>query len=249
MGKLKLVLSLLLTIALLAAGACLPRIVAALQDGGSIGQASFADVPSVELQIRQDIPAIGKLAMIDRLSGTIDISPDMANLTDAQALDAVRQALDPYISAGLIPELSPWNLEPRVLLAQVSDMPQISGIFWSVIITGNEKEFYSVDLTVDDETGRLLRINFAAENWDTGLPQEDILGLFAEIYFTGLDIPDYQDFATNEMDQYDIGENTTGTLYRFVNPDYGEVEVELYVYQHGFYTAFHELVGKEPWKK
>lgn len=249
MDKLKLLLSLLLTATLLAAGACLPRIVAAVRDNGSIGHASFGNVPSVELNIRQNVPVLGKLAMMDRINETIRISSAKTNMTEEEVLKAARKALEPYIAAGILWDYPEWGVEIHPLLAQVSDMPQLSGIFWSVVITGNDKEFYWVDLAVDDETGRLLRINFTAESWDTGLPQEDILGRFAEIYFTALDIPDYQDFATNEMDLYDIGENTTGTLYRFVNPDYGEVEVELYVYQHGFYTAFHELVGRDPWKK
>ncbi len=241
MGKIKLIVALLLTAVLLTAGAYLPRIVAALQDKGSIGQADFTDSRSVQLQIRQDISGIGKLAMIDRMSGTIDISPEMANLTDSQVLEAFQKALEPYISAGLIPELSPWNLESRVMLAQVQDMPELSGIFWSVMATGPDKEYYLLDLALDDETGNVLRISFTCESWDSRMLREDILIHFADIYFTELEIPEYQDFATRDLI---LGENTSGMRFQFINPDYGQVMVDLVVHEHGFYTSFHEHVEK-----
>jgi len=32
--------------------------------------------------------------------------------------------------------------------------------------------------------------------------------------------------------------------FQFINPDYGQVMVDLVVHEHGFYTSFHEHVEK-----
>lgn len=244
MNKLKLTLALLFTALLLTAGSGLPRIIALLQDQSSLGQPLYENVPSVQLQIQKDVPTLGKLAMIDRMSNTIDISSDVANMTEVQVLEAFHAALEPYISSGLIPDLTPWNPESRVLLAQVRDMPELSGIFWNAVVSGPEKDYYHIDLAIDDETGKVLRISFTSENWDCGMLQEDVLGLFAEIYFSALEVPDYHDFATDELSRSYIGENTSATRFRFVTPDYSQVTVDLIVWEHGFYTSFHDYVEK-----
>lgn len=246
MHKLKLILALVLTGALLAAGAGLPGIVAAVLDKNRIGCVSTGTFQSVSLDIRQNVPVLGKLAMIDRMSGVIQIDSGKTRMNDKEVLAAAEQALAPYISAGLMDEFELSDVEAlHPLLAQVPDAPALSGIFWTVVISGGEgKQYFLTDLAIDDETGKLLRISFTAEHWNTGLSAEDTLGLFADIYFAGLEIPDYQDFATGDLAQAYIGDKTSGIRYRFMNEDYGEIEVDLFVHGNGFYTAFHEIMGK-----
>lgn len=241
MRKLKTPILLLLTAVLLAVGAALPKIVAAVQDHNTIGEATFDTVESIRLNIRQDAPGLAKLAMLYKLDDVIEMSENSASMTREEVEKAAYAALEPYINAGIMHEFEKWNIEARPLLGQVPGQPELMSVFWSVDITGDPDVFYYVGVTIDDETGQLININCTSNYVIEESIREDVLGTFCDIFFTELGIAEYADFATNDLEGQYIGDNAVGIRYRFGDAVYGEINVDFFVHEYGFHIEFPDL--------
>ena len=236
MGKLKTVLILLLTVLLVICVAYLPRIVASVQDKGTMGEVHYGQTQSVQLEIREKVSSMGKLAMLGRLGGTIDIPDGKASMTREEVELAAMEALQPYVDAGLVSPFSVYSMDIRCVLGHTAIGPALSGIFWTVFLTGDEEGLFAADLIIDDETGRLLHISITDNFFAPAVGKAESLAIFAELYFTGLDIPDYGQYATDHLDDWYIGENVEGVRYWFPETDYGEIFMDFYIHQYGFYN-------------
>lgn len=232
MSNLKIALVLLLTLALLAAGACLPAMAAAVRDWQTLGRASTQAVSSVSLTIRQETPALGKLAMMCRQDGVLEVTESACRLTTEEVEELAYAVLEPYAAAGLITQ-SPEKFtiyEIRPLLPQVPEDPELAGIVWDITMVGS-----NVSLLIDDESGKLLLINYSA---GIEYGRQDLLDTFVDIYFTELGITDYAGFVTDDLDGEYVGDNAVGVRYRFGDAVYGEINVDFNIYKYGFYMAF-----------
>lgn len=241
MGKLKTGLILLLTLALLTAGACLPRIAAAVQDGRTMGAPATQQVRSVQLEIRTDPPALEKLAMFSKQDGVIEIPEGSAALSTAEAEELAYQALELYIEAGLIKPFETYTYDIRPLLAQVPDDPELTGVYWNVSIAEEMEGYCMATLAIDDETGKVLLIHFFSGDENEKEDRKEMLALLGALYFESLGITNYVDFAVDDLEMAYIGENSVGQRYRFGDVVYGEVNLDLYVCANGFYVEFPRL--------
>lgn len=242
MGNWKNPLVILVTLALLVLFACFPTIASAVQDWQNMRQSAFEQIQSVQLDIRGSIPAMGKLAMMCRQDGLIEISQDMASLTSAEVEELAFEAIAPYVDAGMADPFHERNAEfysIRPVLVQVPEMPELSGVFWDVILRGDPSAYYEVHLAIDDETGKVLTMNLHSDYVITAQEFPRFLDAFADIFFTGLEIEDYGNFETTDMESAYVGDNAKAVRYRFGDAEYGEISVDFYVYQHGFYMEFH----------
>lgn len=236
MGQLKKGMILLLTLMCICLMAFLPRITGRFQDREALHQVGYSQSSHVQLKIREDIPLIGKLSLLSRMKGVLEVPEDLTEMTADKAEQAALDALRPYMDAGLIPEFTVWYIEARPLLILTSDEADLAGVIWSVTILDDEEGIINITIDIDDATGALLRLVFNYEFWGkTDLP--DTLLRFAEVYFTGIEVEAYEKFATDDLENRYIGDDTVGIRYRIEDPVYGEVNLDLYVHQYGFYVT------------
>lgn len=240
MGKLKTGALLLLTLALIAAGAFLPKIVLAVQDSRVTKDPAYHQIPAIQLQIQEPIRPQCRLAMMDKLDGVVEIPEEKASMTQAEAIEAASAALKPYMEAGLIVPFQQGSVVARPLLAHVPENPDLMGIFWTVTFTEDSELFYFLVAAIDDETGELLQINYTISKPLEQADWQYILQAFSYLYFTALDIPDYAEFATRDLEESFIGD-TQAIRYRFGDIAFGEINVDLLVHEYGFYTEFPDL--------
>lgn len=237
MRKFKVTVAVLLTLALLIGGAYIPKLVALLGDWHNTGSASLNPMASVELNIYQDISSIGKLAMMGRIDRVIPISESMSKMTREEVMDAVYNGLTPYMDAQLVIYNENY-VEMRPYLTQVPDMPELHRVVWIITVSGDDSDFTFFDLVIDDETGNILRISYTVEK-----PRDTIIGaaalnIFADIFFSGLGIEDYREFAADDLEYAYVGDHADAIRYSFRDVLYGEVNVDLYVHENGFYIEF-----------
>ena len=238
MRRFKTALWILLTMAALVFFAFAPHIVSAILDDNTIGRVSLDPMVSPELKFRKNTPTLGKLAMLSQMDGTISIPEEKAQMTREQVMDAVFNSLRPYLDAQLI-IYSEKDVEMYPHLIQVADHPELHSVVWIVMIHGDPKSFTFLDLVVDDETGKLLRVSYVAENGLLeGIPKVDLLSMFEYVFFSQLDIPDYAEALSTDLQESYIGEDALGNRYMFTSQEYGTILVDLFVYDHGFYVEF-----------
>lgn len=245
MHKVKTAIVLLLTAVLFAVCAMLPGMVSVYQDERVIGQPRYGETPAVALQIQEAVipsPLEG-LAMMGQMNGSITISDSMASMTCEAAEKAALDAMQCYIDAGLMEHFEIYSVEVRCMVGQVLRNSELSGIYWSVtILSDPDSPFCMAHLAIDDRTGRPILVNCSRGNPFDFYQRRKLLPVFAEIYFTGLNMEEYEHFAVDDLENQYIGENAYAVRYRFGDVVCGEVNVDLYVHEHGFYTEFPDLM-------
>lgn len=235
MGKMRKSLILLLTLLCISLMAFLPNITGWAQDRTALKQVDYRDSEQVQLEIREDMPLIGKLSLLGRMDGVLEVPDALAKMTVAEVEQAAVDALQPYMEAGLIPEFTVWHVEARPHLIQTDDTADLAGLIWAVFVLADEEGVLNVSVDIDDATGKPLRIDFVYEYWNpTDLPGS--LVRFAEVYFAGIGVEDCEQFATDDLENRYIGDDTVGRRYRIGDAVYGEVNLDLYVHRYGFYV-------------
>lgn len=229
-------LLILLTGACLLLCALLPGIFSRFQDEQALGTPGYEAARPILLDVQEDIPPLDLLSLIRQPERLVEISEDLAALTREEAEQCALSALDPYISAGLIPPFTPRFYEVRPLLIQAETAPEMTGIVWSILIEGGGSgENFFANLQLDDATGKLLLLHISHEMLDPNA-QQDNLELFADIFFRELGLADYQSFATTGLDGQYVGDHAIAIRYCFPDARSGDVNVDLILYQDGFYT-------------
>ena len=250
MRKLKILLLILLTVALLIAGANLPRIIAAVQDGNMVNHFSFGEMDSISLDFSEpdagepetSSSLLEKLALI-RDGSFYDIPPDNYTISQSDIEEIVKAGLAPYYDVNLIPE--DWrDCEVSALPYMVYSSTPISnyGILWVVTIhwpqSGDNLELY-----VDDETGRILYLHYnTTRSLDLYTDRGYLIGL-SNAYFTSTGISEILEypeaFGVEWVEFDDSGLNAKGNKfysYSFYHPDYASISIQFWLYDDGFYT-------------
>ena len=244
MGKGKNILLLLLAAVVITACAALPGLVAVCQDGAAIGQTHYETVPNIQLHIRGEEAAspLKELARISLMDGGLEISDTMASMTAEEAEARFYDILQTYIDAGLVASFDAVVYESRCMLATVSSDASVNGVFWmATLISGDDQNFAQFDAAIDDETGHLLAVSYTGDRAFSAAEREKIREVFTDLYFCSLGLAAYAPFVTADLDGAYVGENTIAVRYRFGDAVYGELNVDFYVDEYGFYTQFPDM--------
>ena len=237
MAKLKGFVAVVLSLALIVAGAYFPKAISTILDWQNSGNVSTNPISSIQIEISKDIPSLGKLALLSRLGSSIELTESKAKMNKEEVMEAVYTGIQPYVDSQLM-AYSEQSVQMYPSLIQAKDNQDLQSIVWFVEITGDPANYAFLQLIVDDETGNILMISFTHENLQGLLFGSEALTVFADIFFTNLRIDDYAQFVVPDLEYAYVGDNANAIRYRFGDAVYGEVNVDLYVHEHGFYIEF-----------
>lgn len=246
MGKAKNAALILLAALLIAACALLPVAIAAYHDSTALGQPRFEEVQTVNLDIREaeSMPVLHRLAMMARLDQLIEIPESMASMTQEDAEERALSVLQSYVDAGLVEPYEPEFYDVHCVLSQVVSEPSMTQILWILtLVAPPDVPYACMGLAITDDSGQVLAINYAADQPVYGEDQERRLPVFADLFFGGLGMTDYGDFITNDLKKLDSTQKYEAIRYRFGDEIYGQINVDLYVNEFGFYMESTNLAG------
>ncbi len=238
MERSKTVLRVLAALALVAVMAVLPKLAALWQDWGTLGTPATGPIQPVELNFREELPGIALLARVDHAQNWQIVDRDRATMTQEEAEQAAIQAVRDYQAAGLIEK----SLQFRTYLVETTALTLPTGeehLVWIITMLADGKTYGEMNLALDEATGQVMNLQFTGA---AQIPEGDFpsaLDTFASVFFGGLGIDGYDGHATQELENTYIGGSAVAIRYRFWDPEYGAVAVDLYVYSNGFYTDFY----------
>lgn len=191
MRKWKLTLLLLLTAALILAGAKLPGITSAVTDKAAAGKVSYGILESVQLEFRErnSLSTMEKLILC-RSGDSIEASEKDTRMTKEQALEAADEALAPYIDAELITWVGERSAEchPRLMFEASYGL---HGYFWDICISYGVDSGKILNLLLDDATGKIVVMDYAVdENLFEEMRISDGLDTFVQIYQEEMHLPE-----------------------------------------------------------
>lgn len=247
MSKLKNTLILLLSAALIALGAALPEITAALADRETVSRSGTRKIPTFALDIAdgngepRSLSAAGKIDLL-RDGRVINISENEARMTEAEVNAAAEAAMAAYIDAGIFEwfDYTAWNVQPKLCVDP--DTPENYSIFWMVTIINENEPYQSLGMDIDDETGKVYSIRYDVYGeyqldgvWERNYAVMDTL---VHVYLTQLGLLDPQqnvepNIVYGELD----GEVLCGGLF-FENEEFDLQRIEFYVTGTGAFWIY-----------
>lgn len=248
MGKAKISILIVVTVALLIVGASLPDLTAAIQDSTDINHFGYSDMQSVKLDIskeKETIPMMGKLALVSNM-GTIDIDTSQASMTEDEVFAAAETLMAQYVDAGIFQ----WfDVGLRSAVPKLGIDPNDANnflVYWTVSYSSWDGQSQSLLLDIDDETGKILCIRYGVYESYTmdGVWERNkaIMDAFTDIYFSQLGLTEAAEYAESIEAGYEYFERDGGVsnaLYSFGDATYGEINIDFYVEgAGGFYLYF-----------
>lgn len=245
MKKLKIPVLILITIVLLAVGATLPAIAAAVQDQTIVNHSSFGDMESLKLDFSDPevTPLLQKLALL-RDGSFYTVSPDKTKIRQSEVEQLVKEGLALYYQDELIPynwQKYEFSALPHLVYSNADQ--DTYAIFWVVDIRWPETEDY-LSLYLDDETGLILYLHYGAASTLDVYTAQGYLNALSDVYFasTGLSdiLADPEEFGAEWIEFDDAGvyaKNDKYYVHTIHHPDYGVLEIQFWFYQNGFYTS------------
>lgn len=248
MNQWKTIIALLLTLGVLAAGAMLPGVAAAVQDSAGANNSGSRAILPVTLELSAGEPEaqllLGGLALV-RDGSLYKVDESTAAMAEAEVLEAVKAGLQPYYYAELIPyNWTDYESSMTPYPAYGSADPETYGVLWVVSISWESYDHY-LELYVDDETGLILYLHYGCtEEQETVYTTSGLLAALSEAYFesTGLTevLADPERFGVENVIYDDSGLSAGGdpsVVYTLYTQSYGQLALEFCLYQVGFYVV------------
>lgn len=233
-------LVLLCSVLVIVLGALLPWLVSRVADSLVQDKVSYAQVDAVHLEFEEESMTLReKLALLGNLTQTVPISENLSRLSAADVRALTAGVIEQYVQAGLLPasldayDSANTELIPEIVLnTNARTQETRSNLFWSVQVYSPDNGILS--LLLDDETGVVCTINFDITNsaYFSG-DFEARLSAFRDLYLDGLN-GEFTAFGpiqgAGPIDKW------AGSDISWTDPVYGEVRINLLVYEFGFYA-------------
>ena len=156
-------LLLLLTVLLLISFAFLPAIAGMLQDAGVEKTVSNCPLHSIVPYLSENGSGLlisDKLKILQE-SEISSIVPAMASLDEQQVRAAVEAGIQPYVEAGIMRPFEVWEFHAMPYVTINWQDASHWFLFWDVNLIDVSNEIQqSLTVTVDDETGKLLMLQY-----------------------------------------------------------------------------------------
>lgn len=244
--------AILLALLLIAGMAMLPRGIAGISDLLTNEKAGTASMQTVELDFysaKKDEPGymMRKLALEQRMT-TVPIKPEQAKMTEAEVLRAATDGMTPYIEANMFKwfEYQYCSTEPYLCID--SENKNNNTICWGVTFAVENKPYHNLFLHIDDETGKILYINYETDGPDKYsyyYPDNQRLMMegFVDSFFGPLNLAshqlsEYKNLVSQTVAEQKLTDDVTCVRYTFEDSLYGTINMDFQISPTGFNVTY-----------
>lgn len=252
MYRLKAVFVVLLSLALIAGLALLPKGIAGISDFLSNGKPGTASMNTVELTVYSDQTnepgyMMRKLAMYQQMT-TIPISPDQAKMSEEEVLTAAIDGMTLYMEANMFEwfEYHYSSAEPYIGIDPADKSKNL--IFWAVTFAVNNEPYHQLFLHIDDETGKILYIEYETDgpdqfNYYYPENQRFLMEGFVDSFYRPLNLVshqliEYKNLVSQNVTERKLTDDVTCVRYTFEDSEYGVIIVEFIISPKGFIVSY-----------
>ena len=241
MRKVKTILVLILTAAVLVSMAVLPQLAEAMEAAEKSGTAPIQDI---RLDIREDDTMLRRLVLQQRMA-TIPVSPESAAMTMEEVLAAAWAGLQIYFDTGIVEYFEHDDESAEPYLGVDPNDKSNYAIFWSVVLSDGKQ---SVVLHIDDETGKLLLMiydNASISRVFAGDSGQQMMDKLAHAFLSPLSMHPSQlegmdDLVGNVATEETKEGDGLNRIYVYQYTPYGTLRVGLVVSPTGAYVYYPE---------
>ena len=243
-------LVLLLTVFLLTSFAFLPILAGVLQDAGVEKTVSHRPLHSIVPYISENGSGLlvsDKLKILQE-SAISSIVPAMASLDEQQVRAAVEAGIQPYVKAGIMRSFEAWEFHASPYVTINWQDASHWFLFWDVSLVDVSNEFQqSLNVTLDDETGKFLMLQYSDPytKEDLQLWDESYLSLnqFSQIWLEQAGLWDIAQLVTSDSGSQQVQEMHPGmrvAVYTLNEGVKSPLRIHFSVSGYGEYTMWSE---------
>ena len=244
MGRIKSILVILLTAALLVGGSLLPTAATRIQDKTTMNTVQYENIEALQLRLEEEALSMTypeKMFLMMHGVG-MDITDEDTRIKEKNLMEATYTAIAPYMDLFLGGSFDCDYLEYYPVMVYDESDPSHYAYYWHVILSLDVSENDTVSVILDDETGKVIAI----EMIDPGMALEldylqKLQDALAGIYLEDLGIEPVAQWplALENADVYGdyeaMGMTVAAAQYQFVTARYGDILVQIGVRTDGFY--------------
>jgi len=242
MGKVKNVLAVLLTVALLIGGSLLPMAATNFQDKTTANVVQYENIEALQLRLEEEALSMTypeKMFLMMHGMG-VEITDEKTKIKESEIMEAAYAALAPYMDLFLGAPFDNDYMECYPVMVYDESDPSRYACYWHVVMSLDMSMKDSVSVILDDETGKAL----AVEMIDPELRIEaeylqELQYALAATYIGTLGMEPVAEWpvAMEPTEKYDGTENSVAaTGYVFIDEVRGvELNVQIGVRTDGFY--------------
>ena len=239
--------------ALLIAGmAMLPRGIAVISDMFANEKSGISSMHTVELNFyseKTDEPGymMRKLALEQRMT-TIPIKPEQAKMTEDEVLSAATDGMTPYIEANMFNWFEYQYCYTEPYLCIDSENKNNNTICWGVTFVVEKKPYHNLFLHIDDETGKILYINYETygpDKYSYYYPDNQRLmmegfvdSFFGPLNLTSHQLSEYKNLLSQNVTERKLTDDVTCVRYTFEDSRYGTINLDFQISPTGFNVAY-----------
>lgn len=239
MRKLRNILIIALTVALLAAGSLLPMTAAQMQDKNTANVVQYADIEALQLKLEEEVMSMTfheKLRLLTNGTG-VELSNEVTQISETDILEATNAALLPYMQVFFGKPLDNDYLHYNHAMAYDEHNPARLCYYWYVQLSLDTSYTDYISVVLDDESGKILAIEMMDPDFNIDASYlQDLQYNLAALYFDSLGLsPDTAWPAAVDTAPVEEGNVIVASSYQLVDAIYGEVVIEIGVHTDGFY--------------
>ena len=239
MGKMKRILAVLLTVALIIGGSLLPAVATRVQDKTTTNVVQYENIEALQLKLEEEALSMTyqkKLFLL--MNGVVQkVTDENTKLKEEQIMEATYTALMPYMDLFLGGSFDNDYIEYYPVMLYDERDPSRYTYYWHVTmsldISGND----TVSVILDDETGKVLAIEMIdPEMYLESKYLQKLQYNLAAVYFADLGIEPVAEWPV-ETAAYDETESLLAAVnYILIEDVYGaEINLQIGVRTDGFY--------------
>ena len=239
MGKIKSILVILLTVALLACGGLLPTMATRMLDKTTTNMVQYENIEALQLRLEEEALSMSyqeKMFLLMHGEG-LEITDEKTKIKEERIMEAVYGALMPYMDLFLGGSFDIAHIEYYPVMVYDASDPSRYIYYWHVILSLDMSFEDTVSLVLDDETGKALAVELIDPEMhieEAYLPE--LQYTLAAAYFTDLEIEPVAEWPLAVEKYDDMGSSLAATEYVCMDDMHGvEINVQIGVRPDGFF--------------
>ena len=254
MNKLKILIAVVLSLALILTGAYLPKLIASALDNKLSQTPSYSDMQSIQLDVgkEQRLAVLDKLALLGIVE-TANTVPAQMNMDENQVKDAVYAFMQQCETAGILQLFDSYttSIHPKLLYDLTNPANYIFVWTVSMFYEGDSCHQYFL-CDVDDQTGQILCVSYDIYNkpyemdgvWERNRAVVDAI---TDLYFDQFGLTSTANNIENAptvdggiesgalYDYREVDGGVTEVVYTFDSPSFGEFHIQFNIDGAGGY--------------
>ena len=243
MRKVKNLIVVLVTAALVLTAGFVPMAAAQFQDQATTGVVKYESIEALQLKLEEEAPDMTFVEKMFLLTNGVgmEVTDENTRIKEEEILETAYAAVAPYLELYFGDSVDNDFLHYNAAMVYDERDPTRYCYYWFVQLSLDISYNDTISIVLDDETGKILAIEVTDPDFGIAADYfEKLQYAISTIYLSELGMSPAEEWPMeieSVAKDWNVAIPAVGAHYLFVEPLYGEISVEICVHSDGFYIC------------